>query len=63
MAGRTIDIEEMITGSDGMAEEIAQKYTEWSMLRDKWVEEKKELRNYIFQTDTTKTTNSPMMSG
>lgn len=60
MAGRTIDIEEMITGSDGMAEEIAQKYTEWSMLRDKWVEEKKELRNYIFQTDTTKTTNGQL---
>jgi hypothetical protein len=33
-------------------------YSSWKLQRDTWEEEKKELRNYIFATDTSTTTNS-----
>ena len=60
MAGKTVDIDQIIDGKEAFAEAIATQYTEWEMLRRSWVDEKKELRNYIFATDTTKTTNSKL---
>jgi len=44
----------------GLADTIVTNYDEWNNARRGWVEEKKELRNYIFATDTTKTTNSQL---
>jgi hypothetical protein len=58
MAGRTLELEEVIAGVDPMAKGIAENFIEWEALRRPWLNEKRELRNYVFQTDTTKTTNS-----
>ena len=57
MAGRTIDLSNILQ-PDRLANQIALQYSEWQRLRGKWVEEKRELRNYIFQTSTSDTTNA-----
>ena len=57
MAGETIELEYML-GPDHMAVEVANRWREWNSLRQKKIEEWKELRNYIYATDTRTTTNS-----
>jgi len=57
MAGETIEIEQVL-GPDHMATEIANRWREWSNLRETKVEEWKELRNYLYATDTTTTKNA-----
>jgi len=60
MAGRTIDFQEFIGTPDALASAIVSQYMDYDMRRASWINEKKELRNYIFATDTTKTTNSTL---
>jgi hypothetical protein len=61
MAGRVLNINQLLADSkDQLAEVISQKYSEWDNFRQKWLEEKKELRNYLFATDTRKTSNSKL---
>lgn len=55
----TIELRESLKG-DLLAMEIANKWIEWDNLRSSWKQEKQELRNYIFATDTTKTTNAQL---
>jgi hypothetical protein len=43
-----------------LATEISSKYEEALSLRNKWMSEKREVRNYVFATDTTSTTNSQL---
>lgn len=43
-----------------MASEIAYMWDNFNTNRNTWVKEKDELRNYVFATDTTKTTNSKL---
>ena len=43
---------------DAMGTDIGNRYSELMSNRATWEAEKRELRNYIFATDTTKTTNS-----
>ena len=57
MAGETIEIEQII-GPDNLAVEISNRWREWDMFRNKKVEEWKELRNYLYATDTRTTTNA-----
>jgi hypothetical protein len=57
MAGTTIEIEHLLN-PDTLAVEIANRWVEWNTLRQKWVEEKKELRNYLYATDTRTTANA-----
>jgi hypothetical protein len=57
MAGTTIELEHLLN-PDTLAVEIANRWVEWSNLREKWVEEKKELRNYLYATDTRTTANA-----
>jgi hypothetical protein len=57
MAGETIEIEQVL-GPDHMATEIANRWREWSNLREQKVEEWKELRNYLYATDTRTTKNA-----
>lgn len=57
MAGTTIELEQMLN-PDTLAVEIAKRWVEWNTLRQKWVEEKKELRNYLYATDTRTTANA-----
>ena len=39
---------------------VVNKYVEWRGAQMKWLDESKELRDYIFQTDTTQTTNAKL---
>jgi len=57
MAGGTIDLDNVID-PDNMAVQISDRWREWSSLREKKVEEWKELRNYLYATDTRTTKNS-----
>jgi hypothetical protein len=57
MAGKTLDIRDLQPDQDKLATNIANQYTEWEMLRGDWASQKKELRNYIFATDTRTTSN------
>lgn len=59
MSGKVLEIQNILT-RDRLATEISNRYEDWNMQRTTWVEEKKELRNYIFATDTTKTTNAKL---
>ena len=54
---KTLDVSSLIT-ADKKASEIADKFETWNSYRQGWLEERKELRNYIFATDTRTTTNS-----
>jgi len=43
-----------------MAHFVTNKYVSWRIERNPWNDSMKELRNYIFQTDTTQTTNAKL---
>lgn len=43
---------------EAQAEIVSNLWSQWNSARQTWISEKKELRNYLFATDTTKTTNS-----
>lgn len=53
----TIDIEHIID-PDNLAVEIANKWNTWNKLRQDWIEQSKQLRNYVYATDTTTTANA-----
>ena len=59
MAGKTLDIQHLLN-PDNLAGEIANKWQQWVSHRDKWLKEKQELRDYVFATDTTTTSNSKL---
>lgn len=54
MAGRTLDLERIVS-PDQLASQIANQFTEWSSRRAKWLDEAKELRQFVFQTSTKDT--------
>jgi hypothetical protein len=55
----TLDVETVIE-PDGEALEIARNWREWVIYRDKRIAELRELRNYLFATDTTTTSNKAL---
>ena len=57
MAGKTLDIYTLLYDREYLASAIAIKYDEWQNYRQIWLEEKKELRNYLFATSTADTSN------
>jgi len=59
MAGNVLEIKDILV-PHVLAEDIAQKYTSWKQKRRNKEEEWRELRNYIFATDTTTTSNSQL---
>lgn len=59
MAGQVAELR-YINERDGLAMSIASMWNDYNSSRRPWIEEKKELRNYIFATDTTTTTNSSL---
>jgi hypothetical protein len=59
MANRTLDVSNLIT-PDTIASTVANRFEEWNMYRQSWTEEKKELRNYVYATDTRTTSNSKL---
>ena len=54
---KTIELTNIID-PDHTAVEIAAKCSQWNNLRQSWLEEKKELRNYLYATDTRTTSNA-----
>lgn len=59
MAGRVAQIREIIN-QENLAKQLSSLYNTFWIQRSEWEEEKRELRNYLFATDTTKTTNSKL---
>jgi hypothetical protein len=59
MSTKVLEIRSMVT-QQGLAKEIAGMWDTWNSQRQPWIKEKEELRNYIFATDTTKTSNSKL---
>jgi hypothetical protein len=55
----TIDLREFIS-PENMAEQIANKWQEWDTLRGPWMDQKKEIQEYIFATSTLNTTNASL---
>ena len=59
MAGTTIDFEQMID-PHALATDISDRWSTWNNARQNKIEEWKELRNYIYATDTRTTANSKL---
>ena len=59
MAGTTLDLQTMID-PHGLATDIADRWTQWNNAKRTKTEEWKELRNYIYATDTRTTSNSKL---
>lgn len=57
MVGTAVDLK-IILNPDSLATEISDKWRLWNQQRQDKMEEWKELRNYLFATDTRKTSNS-----
>ncbi len=56
MAGTTLDIIHLLEPNN-LGAAIATKWQTYKQFRMKWEEEKRELRNYVYATDTTSTSN------
>jgi hypothetical protein len=52
---KTLDINSITADKDQLAVTIGLQYDGWRKSRSKWEEEKQDLRNFVFATDTTKT--------
>jgi hypothetical protein len=60
MSGTTLDLNELISyegGRDSLANSISRYWMEWEMYRNKFMNQRTELRNYIYATDTSTTSN------
>jgi hypothetical protein len=56
---RSLDIWEILN-PDRLAKHISNKFVEWESMRNKWIEQKAEIREYIFATDTAGTANAAL---
>ena len=56
---RTLDVSSIISPHQ-KSTQITNKWTEWNSFRRGWIEEKKELRDYVYATDTTTTGNNKL---
>lgn len=59
MAGNTLNLIEIIE-PDNLGFAIARRYQEWQTFRQPKIKEWAEIRDYVFATDTSKTTNSKL---
>lgn len=59
MSGKTLDLAQFII-PDQLGCFIANKFVEWQNLREVWMTANKELRQYLYATDTRQTTNSKL---
>lgn len=59
MVGRVLDLTKLIS-EDSLGVKIAQNYIQWDILRQEKLKSWKELSQYIYATDTRKTTNSTL---
>jgi hypothetical protein len=56
MAGRVLQLENLLN-MDLLGCEVSKKWHEWNNLRANKMEDMKEVRKYVYQTDTTQTSN------
>jgi len=54
------EINLIMSEGDALAAYVTNLWTKWHGNKREWIEDMKELRNYIFQTDTTQTTNKKL---
>lgn len=59
MAGKTLNLIEIIE-PDNLGYAIARRYQEWQTYRQPKIRDWQEIRDYVFATDTSKTTNSKL---
>ena len=59
MARTVLDVQHLVEPHN-LAAEIANRWVEFDSFRDHWKEEKKELRNYVYATDTSSTSNNKL---
>lgn len=59
MAGRTLDLDNVLV-KDQLGCAVADKWQTWDMYRNEWKTQKREIRDYIYATDTTKTSNASL---
>jgi len=62
MTNKVVEIQGILNGTlkDGLAEQLSQLYDRWRTQKSAKIAEWQEIRNYIFATDTTTTTNSSL---
>lgn len=53
---KTLQLDELVSG-DNLAYKLMHIYSKWRIQRAPWETEQKEIRNYLFATDTSTTTN------
>ncbi len=56
---KTLDIQNTISREE-LARAISDKYVSWDTVRREWKDRTSEIRNYVFATDTTTTTNAQL---
>lgn len=54
---RPLNVDHLLS-ADHLASEISQRFESWASFRRTWANEKKELRDYVYATDTKTTTNA-----
>jgi hypothetical protein len=59
MAKPALSVEHLLNAEE-LATSIANKWQTWNSMRSGWLEEKRELRNYVYATDTSTTSNNKL---
>ena len=59
MVGRTLDLTNLLS-EDTLGVKIAQNFIQWDMFRQEKLKQWKELAQYVYATDTRKTSNSTL---
>lgn len=59
MASNVLDLQDVLT-VDQLGSKIADFWQTWNMRRSDWINSKRELREYIYATDTSQTSNSQL---
>ncbi len=62
MTGKVAELQNVIR-PDNLANSIIHLYDTWRRQRQPWIQENLELRDFVFATDTTKTTNQNLPWG
>src|SRR5690349_17623729 len=57
---QALELTDVIGPSDDLAVMISNKFQEWTNFRTRWLDTTREVREYIFATDTRHTTNSSL---
>jgi hypothetical protein len=60
VTGKVLELRNDILSEDRLAVAITEKWVEWDMMRNQWKQEKLEIRNYVYATDTKRTTNAQL---